>query len=145
PIEKTFQGKKFLIGHGDGLGPGDYGYKRMKKIFTNPIAQFLFRWLHPDIGIPLGLYLSKRSRYGNKNGKIAPEIFLGEEKEWLVQYCKRKLQTAHFDYFVFGHRHLPIHMPVGNNSTYINLGDWLVYNTYAVFDGVNIHLKRYQP
>ncbi|WP_336733814.1 UDP-2,3-diacylglucosamine diphosphatase, partial [Chryseobacterium sp. VD8] len=37
-------GKQFLLAHGDGLGPGDKGYKRMKKVFTNPVAQWFFKW-----------------------------------------------------------------------------------------------------
>ena len=142
-IERAFNGKTFLIGHGDGLGPGDAGFKRMKKLFTHPLAQWAFRWLHPDIGMKLGSYFSRKSRY--KNGEATKEIFLGEEREWLVQYCKRKLTQQHYDYFVFGHRHLPIHLPVGKNSIYINLGDWIHHNTYAVFDGNTTELKHFNP
>lgn len=143
PIKRTFNGKQFLIGHGDGLGPGDKGFKRMKKLFTNPIAQFAFRWLHPDIGMKIGSYFSKKSRYGTTTPQV--ETFLGEEREWLLQYCKRKLTKQHFDYFIFGHRHLPLHIPLKENSFYINLGDWLNHYTYAVFDGENLHLKHFQP
>ena len=89
PQEFDINGKLFLIGHGDGLGPGDYGYKRMKKIFTFPFFKWLFRWLHPDIGVKLGHYFSVKNKLisGDEDAK-----FLGEENEWLVQYCKRKLQ-----------------------------------------------------
>ncbi len=133
PIEREWNGKKFFIGHGDGLGPGDKGYKRMKRLFTNPLARWAFKWLHPDIGVKVAQYFSKQSRYGSGNNTL--EKFKGEGKEWLVQYCKKKLQQKHFDYFIFGHRHLPLNIKVGETSTYINLGDWLHYNTYAVFDG----------
>ena len=136
----TFNDKAFLIGHGDGLGPGDKGYKRMKKVFTNPFSKWLFRWLHPDIGMRLGHYFSVKNKLisGDEDAK-----FLGEDNEWLVQYCKRKLETKHFDYFVFGHRHLPLEIQLNNQSTYINLGDWIQHYAYAVFDGDNLELKKY--
>lgn len=142
-IEREWNGKKFFIAHGDGLGPGDKGYKRMKKLFTNPLAQFAFRWLHPDIGMKLGSYFSVKSRYGTGGAEV--EEFMGEEREWLFQYCKQKLNKTHYDYFVFGHRHLPIQMPVDEKSTYINLGDWISFNTYAVFNGVTMELKTFKP
>ncbi|MCP1996769.1 UDP-2,3-diacylglucosamine hydrolase [Flavobacterium sp. HSC-61S13] len=133
-------GKTFFIGHGDGLGPGDYGYKRMKKVFTNPFSKWLFRWLHPDIGVRLGQYLSVK----NKLISGAEDVtFLGEENEWLVLYSKRKLQEAHYDYFIFGHRHLPMDIEVGKNSRYINLGDWINYFTYGMYDGA-FHLEKYE-
>ena len=130
PQEFDINGKIFLIGHGDGLGPNDHGYKRMKKVFTFPFFKWLFRWLHPDIGVRLGHYFSV------KNKLISGDVdarFLGEENEWLVQYCRRKLTEKHYDFFVFGHRHLPLEIELNNNSTYINLGDWIQYFTYGEF------------
>ncbi len=144
PIEREFNGKKFFIGHGDGLGPGDHGYKFIKKVFNNPVCQFFFRWLHPDIGVGIANYFSRKSRYGN-TGKHELEEFKGEDKEWLVQYSKRLLQRSHFDYFVFGHRHLPLDIQLNDKSRYINTGDWLDYNSYAVFDGNTMELKTYKP
>ena len=140
PQEFDINGKLFLIGHGDGLGPGDYGYKRMKKVFTFPFFKWLFRWLHPDIGVKLGHYFSVKNKLisGDEDAK-----FLGEENEWLVQYCKRKLASKHYDYFVFGHRHLPLEIKLQENSTYINLGDWIQYFTYGVFNENELHLKKY--
>ena len=137
PKEFCFNDKTFLIGHGDGLGPGDKGYKRMKKVFTNTFFQWCYRWLHPDIGIPIAKYFSVKNKLisGDEDAK-----FLGEENEWLVQYAKRKLVTKHYDYFIFGHRHLPMTIEVGNNSKYINLGDWISHYTYAKFDGDQVEL-----
>lgn len=143
PIQKEWAGKKFFIGHGDGLGPADHGYKLIKKIFQNKLCRFLFRWLHPDVGVKLAMYLSKRSRYA-ADGSHALEKFMGEEKEWLVQYCLRKLSQQHYDYFVFGHRHLPLDIALNSNSRYINTGDWLDYNSYAVFDGTQLALCYYK-
>lgn len=140
PQEFELNGKKFLIGHGDGLGPGDKGYKRMKKVFTFPLNKWLFRWLHPDLGVKLGQYMSVKNKLisGDEDA-----TFLGEENEWLVQYCKRKLTQKHYDYFVFGHRHLPLDIPVGENSTYINLGDWIHYFTYGVLEGEKLALQEF--
>ncbi len=140
PQEYTFNNKTFFIGHGDGLGPGDKGYKRMKKVFTNPFSKWLFRWLHPDLGVRLAQHLSVKNKLisGDEDAK-----FLGEDNEWLVQYCKRKLEDKHRNYFVFGHRHLPLEIDLNQTSKYINLGDWINYYTYGVFDGENFELKEF--
>ena len=140
PQEFTFNDKTFFIGHGDGLGPGDKGYKRMKKVFTNPFSKWLYRWLHPDWGVKLAQYLSVKNKLisGDEDAK-----FLGEDGEWLVLYSKKKLEEKHRDYFVFGHRHMPLEIDLGNNSKYINLGDWISHYTYGVFDGDKMELKKY--
>jgi UDP-2,3-diacylglucosamine hydrolase len=140
PQEYTFNNTSFFIGHGDGLGPEDKGYKRMKKVFTNPVAKWFFKWLHPDLGVKLAQYLSVKNKLISGEEDIK---FLGEDKEWLVQYSKKKLEEKHRDYFVFGHRHLPLEIDLGNNSKYINLGDWINYYTYGVFDGEKMELKEY--
>ena len=141
PQTFTIQNKQFLIGHGDGLGPGDKGYKRLKKIFTNPICQWLFRWLHPDAGIQLANYFSRKSRAKTGN---ADELFLGEDKEWLILYAKEKAKTMAVDFFIFGHRHYAIDLKINDKSRYINLGDWIRLNTYAVFDGTDLQLLNWE-
>lgn len=140
---KTFEysGKKFYIGHGDGLGPGDHGYKFIKKIFRNKACQWLFGILPPYIGMGIAGYFSRKSRA--QTGQT-DEVFLGEDKEWLVVYSKEMLQTAHYDYFVFGHRHLPLDIKLNDKSRYINLGDWIKYDSYAVFDGTDLVLKYHK-
>lgn len=140
PIEREFFGKKYLIGHGDGLGPGDKGYKFLKKVFANKICQWCFARLHPNFGIWLADKSSKSSRA--KTGS-ADETFLGEENEWLVQYSKEQLTIKHYDYFIFGHRHLPMEVQVGENSKYINLGEWINYNTYLEVSKDKVELKTY--
>jgi UDP-2,3-diacylglucosamine hydrolase len=139
PFERN--GKRFLIGHGDGLGPGDHGYKRLKKIFRNPACKWLFGILPPVMGVGLANYLSRRSRAQTGSTE---EVFLGEDKEWLIIYCKDVLKAENFDFFVFGHRHLPIDYRLPNGSRYINLGDWIRYFTYAVFDGNGLTLQSYK-
>jgi UDP-2,3-diacylglucosamine hydrolase len=149
PITLERNGLRLHIGHGDGLGPGDYGYKRLKKIFRNPLCQWLFGILPPAIGIGLAEFFSRRSRAQTGSSE---EKFLGEDKEWLITYSKEYLQREQVDYFIFGHRHLPINWPIQLQATsdvtrkaqYINLGDWIRYNTYAVVDGTSVSLKAYQ-
>lgn len=141
PKEFQFNGRKFLIGHGDGLGPGDAGYKFLKMIFRNKACRFLFGMLPPYIGMAIAHGSSKTSRAvtGGDDAR-----FLGEDREWLISYCKEVLQEKHYDFFVFGHRHLPIDFALKENSRYINLGDWIRYNSYAVFDGEHLELKYYE-
>jgi UDP-2,3-diacylglucosamine hydrolase len=140
PKTFSFNNKKFFIGHGDGLGPGDKGYKRMKKVFTNSFAKWLYRWFHPDIGVPLAKHLSVKNKMisGDED-----EQFLGKDNEWLAQYANRKLESEYFDYFVFGHRHLPMEVELNKDSTYYNLGDWISHYTYGVFDGEKFELKEF--
>ena len=139
--EFTFSGKQFFVAHGDGLGPGDEGYKFLKKIFTNPICKWLFRWLHPDWGIKLANFFSSQSRI--KTGS-SDEIFLGEDKEWLIIYAKELSQTNKANYFIFGHRHYALDLKISDKARYINLGDWIRSNTYAVFDGNDLELKKWE-
>lgn len=139
PIEISMKGKRFFISHGDGLGPGDNGYKLIKKIFKNKLCQWLFERIHPNLGISIAQYWSKKSRIANGE---KDESYYGE-KEWLTQFCKEKMKTIEVDYFIFGHRHLPLEVDLGNNTIYINLGEWVNYNSYAVFDGKRLELKRY--
>jgi UDP-2,3-diacylglucosamine hydrolase len=141
PILREIGGKTFLIGHGDGLGPGDYGYKFIKKVFSNAACQWLFEQLHPNGGIWLMNFFSGTSRKANPFKRQ----FYGEERERLITFCNRYLDESKVDYFIFGHRHLPIDFMLKNGaSRYINLGDWLVFNSYAVFDGQQLELKFFE-
>lgn len=140
-IETVYNSKSFFIHHGDGKGPGDKGFKLMKKVFTNSFFQWCFKWIHPDLGIGLANFFSSQS---SKKTRHKDAVFLGEEKEWLAQYAKRKLANRHYDYFVFGHRHLPLTIQLQDNSKYINLGDWISHFTYAVFDGNELSLRSWK-
>ena len=140
PQEFTINEKSFLIGHGDGIGPGDYGYKRMKKIFTNPIMKTFFRWIHPDLGVKLAQYLSINNKLisGNDDRK-----YNGPENEIIFQYVIKKNKEKFRDFYVFGHRHLPLEIPL-NESRYINLGDWITHFTYAEFSDKNFSIKKWK-
>ncbi len=141
PKDFNIMNKTFYIGHGDGLGPYDKGYKIMKKVFTNSFAKFLYRIIHPDIGIGIGQYFSQKNKILSGEKDIN---FLGDDKEWLAKYSRKKLQEKHRDYFIFGHRHLPIQIELNQNSKYINLGDWINHFTYGVFDGNKFETKKWK-
>jgi UDP-2,3-diacylglucosamine hydrolase len=140
PVKITINKRQFILGHGDGLGPGDRNYKVLKKVMTNKICQKLFSWLHPDLGVPFGNYFSK-SGYDKKEHE---QIFLGD-KEYLIQFCKQYLQQEPIDYFIFGHRHYKLLHAITSESSYINLGDWLQFNSYAIYDGKELKLLEYHP
>ena len=136
---KELKGKTFFLGHGDGIGPGDYGYKFIKAIFANKICQWFFARIHPNLAFALANFWSGQSRVDTR--KLT---FLGEENEYQIIFAKEQLQKNHFDYFIFGHRHVPNDIALSDTSRYINLGDWIVNNTYAVFDGEKLELKKYE-
>lgn len=140
PIQKEYSGKKFYIAHGDGLGPGDYGYKFIKRLFASRVCQWLFARLHPNLGISIARYWSGKSRIATGRND---EKYLGDEKEYLAVHSKNILAKEHFDYLIFGHRHLPLDIKL-DNSRYINLGDWVRYFTYAVFDGSDLQLLKFE-
>ncbi|MBK9982332.1 MAG: UDP-2,3-diacylglucosamine diphosphatase [Saprospiraceae bacterium] len=141
PVIHDIDGKKFYIGHGDGLGPGDHGYKFIKKVFAHPASRWLFSRIHPNTGLRIMKFWSGTSRQHTQGD----ELFLGPEKEWLIHHALDVLAHQDIDYFIFGHRHLPIDYNLGvKGARYINLGDWLIYNSYAVFDGDQLTLAYYK-
>lgn len=141
PQNFSINGKIFHLGHGDGIGPSDKGYKFLKKIFTNKILNIMFRWIHPDIGVRLGQYLSLNNKLISGKNEVK---YLGQEKEWLIQYSLLYNKKHPTDYFIFGHRHLPIIKPLSDKVTYINLGDWISHFTYVTFEGKTLSLNTFK-
>ena len=136
------QGKDLLVGHGDGLGPGDKGYKFIKKVFANPFMQWFYARIHPNTGIWLADYFSRKSRA--KTGED-DSIFTGNENEWLYQYaCEYQEKEKPVDYFIFGHRHLPLNITLPKQGVYYNLGDWIRYYTYGVLENGAFKLKYWK-
>jgi UDP-2,3-diacylglucosamine hydrolase len=132
--------QKLLIGHGDGLGPGDGSYKILKWFFNSGVCQWLFARIHPNLGIGIAHYWSRKSRISNIRRE---EKFQGEENEFLLTYCKELEKKDHHDFYIFGHRHLPLDLKVSENSRYVNLGEWVHFNTFAEYDGKQISLKTF--
>jgi UDP-2,3-diacylglucosamine hydrolase len=138
PITRVYGGKKFYIAHGDGLGPGQAGYKILKRLFTSRAAQWLYARLHPNFATYFALWWSKKSRY---NKGVTTE-FLGVDNEYLIVHARKILEQEHFDYFIFGHRHLPYEYDMDQQSKLFYLGDWIENFSYAVFDGQDLLLKK---
>ncbi|TAJ15202.1 UDP-2,3-diacylglucosamine diphosphatase [Marinilabiliaceae bacterium JC017] len=142
PVIQEIEGKTFYLGHGDGLGDYDPQYNFLKAAFTNPFAQWLFARLHPNFGIGMATFWSRKSR--EKNLKSHGSVYLGDDKEWLVQYAKTVLEQNDIDYFVFGHRHVVREVPLTGVSKLIYLGDWVNSFSYAEFDGTSMQLKFFE-
>ncbi len=141
PQTITVGNNRIHIHHGDGLGPGDKKYKFLKKVFTNGVAQFLFKWIHPDMGVSLASYFSRKSRSAEQP---SDRIFKGTENEYLVQYAESVLRNEAIDFFIFGHRHLALDITLSNGvSRYINLGEWFVGRRYVVVDQGGVRVMEF--
>lgn len=149
PQIKEILGKKFYLAHGDGLGKGDYGYKFIKKVFEFKLNQWLFRWIHPDIGLRMGLFFSRRSRYASevRDNKLKKENSTNSIRETRMPiFAKELLATGEkIDYFVMGHYHVKENLDLGNKSRFIFLGDWISRFSYGEFDGITFELKSFNP
>ncbi len=149
PEIKEILGHRFYLAHGDGLGKGDRGYKLIKWIFERKINQWLFRWLHPDWGLALGLFFSRRSRYANEareSKEQLPYQTVAIEDTRMPTFAKEVLASGEkIDYFVMGHWHTMQNIELTKNSCFILLGDWISYFSYGVFDGKTVEIKQFKP
>lgn len=146
PIEVNHAGRRYLVGHGDGLGPGDRKYKALKKLFRHPAARWAFARLHPDTAFGIGARMSRDSRSA---GSEAEAHFSGPEGEWLLHHCREVLTQEHYDGFIFGHRHLPLDLEVvtaegARTSRYLNCGDWITHRSYVTVDETGAHLRYWK-
>ena len=146
PLDLKYAGFHCLVGHGDGLGPGDRKYKALKRLFRNPAARWAFARLHPNLAFEIGSKLSRDSR---KSGKDAEAHYTGPEGEWLFQHCRNELERQPYDVFIFGHRHLPLDLEVTTEdgkrkARYLNCGDWIDHQTYVTLDENGPQLKTWQ-
>jgi len=140
PVSFKAGSHTFHVGHGDGLGPGDHVFKAVKKVFRNPLFQWLYARVHPNTGISVAQHLSNSSRHSGE-GKVA--TFHGEN-EWLIRYCEAMHQKSAHDFYLFGHRHLPMDIPIGHGGRYLNLGEWINYCTYASYDGQQLQMHAFE-
>jgi len=145
PEFRTFFGTTFYLAHGDGLGPGDHGYKFIKKMFASPLNQWLFRWLHPDIGIRMALFWARKSRHSSGEKKKKEEGLTLKLIQNRITFHSREILQLHpeTEYLVYGHYHYPVIIKLTDKAHQILLGDWLDHFTYGVFDGRKFELKKY--
>lgn len=139
-LEIERNGKRFYLHHGDGLGPDDRLYKVLKKIFRSKVCQWLFARVHPNFGVGIANYWSKNSRIAGESNEKRKSV----EHEWLIIYSRELLKAHFYDYLIFGHRHIPLDIVMNDKSRYINLGEWVNYNSYAVFDGEELSLHYFE-
>jgi UDP-2,3-diacylglucosamine hydrolase len=137
PLTTIFNGKKFHLAHGEGLGTKSKGYRVLLSIFRNKPLRVMYSSLHPSIGVGIGHKWSLSSRLG----KGITKEFLGEEKEDLIRYAKSILETDNIDYFIFGHRHLAMSWKHQSDAEIIFLGDWIKNGSYAEWNGVNLSFR----
>jgi UDP-2,3-diacylglucosamine hydrolase len=140
PVEFLVGSQKLLVGHGDGLGSGERSYKVLKAFFNSSVCQWLFARLHPNLGMTIATYWSRQSRINNMKRE---ETFNGSENEYLFVWCSENEKKSHHDFYIFGHRHLPLDLQVGERSRYINTGEWVHRPTFAVYDGKQLMLKSF--
>jgi len=147
PEIKEILGKRFYLAHGDGLGRGDRGYKFIKWVFERKINQWLFRWIHPDWGLALGLYFSRKSRYANeaREARERQEPQKGDiTQSRLPVFARTILESGEkIDYFVMGHWHIIRNVELQKESRFIFLGDWISRFSYGVFDGNTFEVLQY--
>lgn len=135
-------GRRFLVGHGDGLGPAQRGFKLLRAVFHHKAFQWFFARFHPNFSFTIAHFWSATSR--NRRPRIAG--YKGDASEYLVAYVEQKARTLDVDFFVFGHRHLPIDYVVQSrpSARYLNLGEWFQSNSYAVFDGNTMAIQFFE-
>ena len=142
PVTTEIYGKVFFLAHGDGLGDPDNKFKILRKLFHNRTCQRLLNFVHPRWVMALGLNWAKHSRLKRADGKEVP--FMGEDKEFLVRFARDyKRSHPNIDYFLFGHRHIELDLPIDKSTRMLILGDWIWQFTYAVFDGEHLFLGEY--
>jgi UDP-2,3-diacylglucosamine hydrolase len=146
PEFREFSGKKFYLAHGDGLGPGDHGYKFIKKVFANPVNQWLFRQLHPDFGIRMALFWSRKSRSASiEKEKREEDLTLKLIQQRITVHSNEMLkQHPDLNYLIYGHYHYPLDTRLPSGAGQLVLGDWITHFTYAVFDGEKLELKEFR-
>ena len=135
-IKVQINNNLLLVGHGDGLGKGDIGYKLLKILFKNQFVKFLYRWIHPDIGIKIGKYLSN-----SKKRRRKPHSNINNNR--LFDYCRKIEKKSHNDYYIFGHSHLSIEKTINKKSKYINVGEWLKEYSYLEVSNKDYNLKKF--
>lgn len=144
PEISEFDGKKLFLAHGDGLGPGDHGYKFLKKVFELKFNQFLFRWLHPDLGARMGLYFSKKSRLAHLSEEGKSENKSIHHEERLISFATDEVKKhPDIDYLIFGHRHIPLQLKVGEKAEIVILGDWITHFSYGVFEDGKMRIEYF--
>ena len=132
PAVVEIDGKVFCLGHGDGLGPVPSGYRFLRKIFHCRALQSLFSMLHPWLAFRLGNGWSK----GNRLARHEEYVFKGAA-EPLYIFAEEFSRRHKVDYFVFGHYHVSVDLPLDTGARLVVLKDWIGASPYLYFDGIS--------
>lgn len=135
PLQEKIGDKSFYIIHGDGLKKADGGYRFLKKVFRSRINIFIYRWLHPDIGVPFAKWCSGSSR------KHTTGRDFGGNEEY-IEFAEKKFDEG-TDFVIMAHTHDPLVHTTDAGKSLVNLGDWISHCTYAEFNGDTLTLKHY--
>lgn len=123
-------GKRCLIGHGDGIGGKQYKYLFLKHLFSFKSSKIFYSLLHTRLSFAIARWISKKSRAAHSdNGSD----FKGEEEHQTL-FARQVLEKESIDYFIYGHRHIPIEYPLSGQSFLFNTGDWLTHFSYLLFN-----------
>jgi UDP-2,3-diacylglucosamine hydrolase len=136
-LDITLHDKRFYLAHGDGKAFNDGTYLLVRSVLRNPLALWAWKWLHPDLGVGIAAYFSRKSRVATSEKKF------GNERDGLECFAEEKIQQG-WDYVLMGHLHKALvkRFSGGNyDGVYVNTGDWLGDEpTFASFDGAELRL-----
>ena len=140
PYVVEIEGKRFCLGHGDGLGKGDVGYKLLNGMFKNRFLQWLFSGVHPRWAFGLAHLWSRHNRLMHEDN---PWEWKGED-ERIVKFADRFQRECGdvIDYFIFGHFHYKTTMELPAGGRMFLLGDWVYGSDCLVFDGQTCHSPK---
>lgn len=155
PLETTIAGKRCFLAHGDGICPRNLlqyyppaiqrkirRFIRLRNIFHSPFCQFLFRLLPPEWGDAFGYEWAKRSRRKELSNPID---YKGENQEELILFAKEQERQQHFDFYIFGHRHIELDLQLATAARVVILGDTFRQWTYAQMnDKGELTLNNYE-
>lgn len=133
PAVVEISGRRFCIGHGDGLGPVPFGYRFLRGIFHCRVLQILFSTLHPWIAFRLGNGWSRNNRLSHDK----EYVFRGED-EPLYKFAESFASENEVDFFIFGHYHADVCMNLPSGAGFHVLKDWMTSSPYLCFDGTVI-------
>lgn len=127
------QGKRLVVTHGDELR----GSQFLRRVLRNRVLQFIYKIIHPNIGVPLGELFSGLSRR---------HFITYASKDVLADYhqAAKAILATGYDIFISGHTHLP-ELIKSDEGIYGNTGNWISRYSYLELSDGEINLRQYTP
>ncbi len=138
PFYTEIGGRRFCLGHGDGLKDATRGYRFMMRVFKSRFCQALFSALHPRLAFSFATRCSTRNRYTH-----IPYEWKGAD-EPLVRFAEDEIAAGRrADYFIFGHFHVEARQTLSDGSELFVMDTWLKGGTPClIFDGQSLKAGR---